>query len=134
MSELKRNITEFEEQVLKCCHHQFKAMSQAGAAEELGVSEATISRAIQSMIKRSRHCRPIRIMFPILTKQQYDIYRCVVERGMTNAETAERLDIPVATVGNTLTRIRNKGMSVPRRRPVQSYHDAGMADEIKFKM
>ncbi len=134
MPELKRNITHFEEQVLRCCHHQFKAMSQAEAAEELGVSEATISRTIQGMVDRSKHCSPIKIMFPILTRQQYAVYQCVVEQGMTNDQAAEELNIPSTSIGCTLSAIRKKGMNVPKRHRVDTYYDDSMADQIKFKM
>jgi DNA-binding NarL/FixJ family response regulator len=109
-------------------------MSQAEAAIELGVSEATICRTIQGIIERSKHCSPIRIMFPILTKRQYEIYRCVVECGMTNEQTAEILKIPATSVGSTLTAIRKKGMNVPKRRHVETYYDDSMADQINFKM
>lgn len=134
MSELKRNITEWEETVIRHVHHEFEGLTQVEAAERLNVSEAKISRTIAGIIEKAKCCRPIRILLPFLSKRQYDIYRCVVERGLTNAQAAEELNIPVATVGNTLTRIRNKGMHIPKRKPVQSYHDAGMADKIKFEL
>ncbi len=134
MPELKRNITLFEEQVLRLVHHQFEALSQAEAAVELGCSEAKVCRAIQSMIERSKHCSPIRIMFPILTKKQYEVYQCVIEQGKTNDETAEILNIPAASVSSTLTTIRKKGMQIPKRKHVKTYYDDSMADEIKFQM
>lgn len=113
-------------------HHQFGQLTQAEAAERLGVSETKISRTIQSLIERSKHCSPIRIMFPILTEQQYAVYQCVIEAGMTNSQTAVELNIPVASVGNTLTTLRKKGMSVPKRKPVSTYYD-DMADQVTNK-
>ena len=113
MPVLKRNLSEFEESVIRLIHHEFEGLTQVEAAERLGVNEASISRTVTGIIERAKHCRPIRILLPFLSKQQYAVYRCTVKQGMTNAEAAEKLNIPVATVGNTLTRLRKKGMRIP---------------------
>lgn len=131
MNELKRNITLFEEAVLRCCHHQFKAMSQVDAANELGASRAKVSRAIQSMIERSKQCKPLAAMFPILTSQQYEIYQYTVEQGITNKDTAVIMSVTTASISSTLSVLRKKGMFIPRRMPVGVYHDNSMADKVK---
>lgn len=105
--ESNRVITEFEESVLRACHHQFEALSQAEAAEKLEVSEATICRTLQEIKSK------VPTMFPILTGRQYQVYICVAGRGMSLRETAEELNLTEASIKSFLARIRSKGMAIP---------------------
>lgn len=131
---MKRNLTEWEESVIRLIHHEFEGLTQVEAAERLDVSVATVSRTVTGIVEKAKHCSPIRILLPFLTKAQYAVYQCVVERGLTNRQTAEELGVTVVNVGTTLTRIRKKGLKIPKRKPVQTYHDEGMTDEIKFSV
>jgi biotin operon repressor len=111
----ERNITSFEEQVLRCVHHEFRAMTQAEAAVELGVSEAKISRTIQDITEKAKTCSPIRVMLPILTSQQFEIYKCLVNRGMSAAEVSAELGITESAVNKAASTMRAKGANIPKR-------------------
>lgn len=119
-----RVITEFEELVLRMCHHQFDALSQAEAATKLVVSEATIYRTLQEIESK------VPTMFPILTRKQYEVYTCVATRGLSLRETAEELHISEGLVQDFLTRIRAKGMMIPP--PVKTVrYDESMDSKVK---
>jgi DNA-binding MarR family transcriptional regulator len=111
----KRNITLFEEKVLRACHHEFDCLTQTEASVKLGVSSATISRTLRELEERAKTCKPIRIMFPILTSQQFEIYKCLVNCGMSAAEVSAELDITESAVNKAATIMRAKGANIPKR-------------------
>jgi transposase len=112
----ERNMSEFEESVLRACHHEFDGLSQAEAAESLGVSPATISRTLTNLEERAKTCTPIRCMFPILTRQQFKIFDCLTNLGLSTEETAEELGLDsVNTVHSTVSKLRKKGMDISKR-------------------
>ena len=126
--EAKRNITHFEEAVLRCVHHQFQALTQAEAAEKLNVSPSMISRTLDDLRFRSRKVRPIRIMFPILTQHQYNVFKCFADEGKTIRETADVLGMSVSAVKDVLGKIKAKGQVLPR--PIQYSHYAPSMDAV----
>jgi transposase len=126
--EQKRNITHFEESVLRLVHHQFGALTQADAADLLGVSESVISRTLNDLRFRSRKVRPIRVMFPILTQHQYSVFKCFADEGMTIRETADKLEMSVSAVKDVLGKIKAKGQTLPR--PIQYSHYAPSMDAV----
>ena len=111
----ERNLSYFEELVLRCVHHEFGALSQEAAAEKLYVSPATISRALTDMEERAKTCKPIAVMLPILTKQQFVIYKCLMDHGMSTAETAEEIGTTEGAVNKAVATMRAKGMKIPKR-------------------
>ncbi len=127
--ERERNISIFEERVLRCVHHEFAGMTQGEAAKFLGVSESKISRALDAMQKRSKVFRAIGIMFPILTKHQYRVYQLVVEEGKTFKETAKITGLSISAVKNVITAIKEKGQHIPG--PLNpSRYKPGMDSEV----
>ena len=132
----RRNITLFEEQVLRAVHHEFDAMTQEEAAIALDVSPMRISRALADMEERSKTCKPIQIMFPILTKRQFEVYTCIVKLGLTVAETAEQLgfNAPGGVVA-AIVAMRAKGMNIPRQKdkPKPVSYTPSMDKDVKEK-
>ena len=125
----ERNITVFEEQVLRCVHHQFAAVSQADAAKYLKVSESKISRALTAMQDRSKTIRAISIMFPILTPHQFKIYKLCTDQGKTTSEIADIMDMTESAVRGAIAAMRKKGQRMPSPIAMGRYND-GMDSEI----
>lgn len=125
---MERNISLFEEAVLRAVHHQFDALTQAEAAVKLDVSPSMISRTLDDLRFRSRKVRPIRVMFPILTKHQFKVYTCVVDEGLTIRETADKMEMSVSAVKDVLGKIKAKGQTLPR--PIQYSHYAPSMDSV----
>lgn len=121
-----RVINEFEESVLRACHHELGGLPQAKAAVKLGVSEVTIWRTLQKIKPKAPS------MFPILSKRQFEVYVCIADRGMSLRETAEELHISGNLVQDFLTRIRAKGMIVPSPAKTVRY-DESMDSKVIHK-
>jgi predicted DNA-binding protein (UPF0251 family) len=136
MTNSLRNMTIFEEQVLRACHHDFDCLTQEEAAVKLNVSPSKISRTLNELEERAKTCKPIAVMFPILTEQQFKVYDCIVGRGLSTADTAEALGYAtVVTVNKMLTTIRDKGMKIPKRcnLPKSKSYAPSMDKEVTHK-
>jgi transposase len=131
----KRNMTLFEERVLRCVHHEFHAMTQEEAAVELNVSPATISRTLTELEERAKTCTPIQIMFPILTKLQFEVFTCIVKQGMSAIHTATSLGLTEVVVNKMMTTMRNKGVKIPKRcsMPKSKSYTPSMDKDVKNK-
>ena len=130
--ERERNITEFEEAVLRCVHHEFAGMTQAEAAVKLEVTESMISRTIKSIEEKAKTCSPIRIMLPILTRRQYEVLICLTLHGMSLEATATTLHTTVGSVRSSLYKMRRKGQHVPTPMKHEQYTEL-MDNKIEFK-
>jgi DNA-binding MarR family transcriptional regulator len=125
---MERNITLFEEAVLRAVHHEFGALTQGEAAEQLGVSESKISRTLDDLRFRSRKIRAIRVMFPILTQHQFSVFKCISNQGMSIRETADEMKMSVSAVKDVLGKIKAKGQVLPR--PIQYSHYTPAMDSV----
>ena len=132
IQERERNITEFEEAVLRCVHHEHGGMTQAEAAIKLEVTESKISRTIASIEQKAKTCSPIRVMLPILTKRQYEVLICLTLHGMSLEATAEKLLTSVGSVRSSLYKMRKKGQHVPAPMKHEAYTEL-MDNKIEFK-
>lgn len=121
-----RAINKFEESVLKKCHHEHEALSQAEAARKLGVDESTICRTLQRIKSK------VPAMFPILTRKQCQVYTCVADRGLSLQETAKELHISENLVRDFLVRIRAKGMVIPQPVKTVRYNES-MDSKVRHK-
>ncbi len=122
----KRLITEFDEKVYRCCHHNFRGMSQAEAAKKLNVSQSAVSRALD----RVKAIAPQ--LFPILTPRQNLVHIHISDYGTTHEQVAQFLGISVGAVDKTVAQLRSKGicLSTPSATiPYASYLDS----EVKRK-
>lgn len=131
MLERKRNITELEEAVLRCVHHEFLGLTQAECARHLGITPSKVSRTITSIERKAKTCSPIRIMLPILTKRQFKIFELVVKDGMSFEAIAKRLGTSIGNIRSAVYKLRKKGKHIPN--PVR--HDQyieSMDDKVKI--
>jgi DNA-binding MarR family transcriptional regulator len=131
----KRNMTLFEERVLRCVHHEFGCLTQEEAAAKLNVSPSTISRTLNELEERAKTCKPIQIMFPILTKPQFEVYKCVVGQGLSISDTAEATGLTESTVNKMMTTMRAKGETIPKRSdlPKTKSYVPSMDKQVKHK-
>jgi predicted transcriptional regulator len=129
---LPRSMSHFDESVLRLVHHEFAGMTQEEAAKELKVDQAKVSRAITDLEERAKTCKPLQIMFPILTKHQFVIYKCLMDRGLSTAETAVVLDTTESAIDDAVTAMRDKGAAIPKRTGPVEYH-SGMDKDVVRK-
>lgn len=123
----KRLITKRQEQALKLCHHDFKGLIQEEAAKVMGISKSTICE----LLARVKKVLPD--YFPILTKQEANVYHHYEKLGWTVDEIAESTKLSHETIYGTLHRAKRKGMSFTKAKGrILRYHE-GMDDEIVFK-
>jgi biotin operon repressor len=110
-------------------------MTQEEAAVELNVSPAKISRALADMEARIKTCPAIGIMFPVLTKRQFDIYNCLMKQGLTPMETATKIGTTENAVNKVVHVIRSKGMKIPKRsgQPRATSYVPSMDKDVKYK-
>ena len=101
----ERIISLFGEQVLRLVHHEFRGLTQAEAAQELGVSQAYIAQTLAELEKVAPS------MFPILTKDQFEVYSLINERGLTHKQAGEVTGRSENAVKAMVTRIKHKGFS-----------------------
>lgn len=101
---MKRLITKRQEQILRLVHHDFDGLTQAEAAQQLNVSQSTISNAL----KRIEEVIPD--FFPILSKLEAKCYHLFMTKGWPVNEIAEHLDQSVNAIYKTLQRAKDKGM------------------------
>ena len=99
-----RKITEFEEQVIRACHHDHSGMTQAEAAVELVTSQSLIARAMRSIKAKAPQ------LFPILTKRQKQIFDFITEDGLTHEQVSLIMGISRSTVEGTIETMRLKGV------------------------
>lgn len=90
-------------------HHDFGGMTTKQVAVKLGVHPKNVSRHMWAMQKIAPQ------LFPILTRQQADIYHMFVNVGLEQKVIAGVLGIGKNNVAIAIYRMRNKGMYVPRR-------------------
>lgn len=131
----ERNITEFEEEVLRCVHHQFLGMTQEEAAEHLKVSPMKISRTLTDLEERSKTCKPIACMFPILTRLQHLVHMAITKRGETVDVIAKELDSTVEAINDAVAKLKAKGIRMPKRSdaPKTMSYTPSMDRDVKSK-
>jgi len=112
---MTRTITVFEEKVLRCVHHEFSSMTQREAAEQLKCSQSQISDAINRLKRKAPQ------MFPILTRQQAFIQKCICEDGLTHREIAMLLGLNENTLKSRIARLRNKGVNFEKPKRTLQY-------------
>lgn len=132
---MRRNISHFEERVLRCVHHEFAGLTQSEAAKQLNVSPAKISRALADMEERSKTCKPIQIMFPILTRLQFKVLTAITKRGLTIEQIAKEASLSVGAIKDTVVKLKQKGVIMPKRSdaPKTISYTPSMDKDVKEK-
>lgn len=106
---MTRLITERQEQIYRMRHHDFDGLTTKQVAATLSITTHSVARHMWEMQKIAPQ------LFPILTKQQADIYHMFVNVGMEQKVIAGILGISKSCIGVLIHHIRIKGMYVPRR-------------------
>ena len=101
---MKRLITKYQEQILRLCHHDHNGLTQAQAAQWLGVSQSVISNAL----KHVEEVMPQ--FFPILSKLEAKCYHLFMTEGWSVNEITEHLNQSINAIYKTLQRAKDKGM------------------------
>ena len=125
---MKRLITKHQERILRACHHDHEGLSQAKAAEKLGISQSAISNAL----KRIEKVMPQ--LFPILTRLEAQLYHYYTTEGWSVNNIAEHANMSQSAVYKALKRARDKGMcfTEPKGRTL-SYDPATHDHQVIYK-
>jgi transposase len=118
-------ITKKQERILRLCHHDFGGLTQAEAAQRLGVSQSVISNALKYVEK------VIPDFFPILTKLEAQIYHHYMTEGWSVDEIAEHFGLTPNSIYKTLQRVKNKGMYFTKAKGRALQYDPSMDANIK---
>lgn len=141
----KRTITEFQEQAIRACHHDFDCLTLKEASDKLEVSIAKINEALDAVRKITTKLRIA--LFPILTGLEADCCELFINNYMTHAEIAKELsasggDYVVSTYGvsKAIARAKAKGLYVPSKKfrnphgpKMLHYDDTWMDEFVKMR-
>ena len=106
----QRLITHRQEQIYRMRHHNFAGLTTKQVAGMLRITTHSVARHMWEMQKVAPQ------LFPILTRQQADVYHMFVNVGLEQKVIGEILGISKSCVCVLIHRMKHKGMFVPRRR------------------
>ncbi len=123
----KRLITERQEQIFRACHHEFDGLTQAEAAEKLGISQSAVSDALKHIEKIMPQ------FFPILTRQEAERYHLFMVGGWSVEDIAERFGLTPDSIYKALKRARDKGMYFTEAKGRVLSYDESMDANVKHR-
>ena len=123
---MKRSMTEKEEKVYRCRHHDFGGLTTRQTVSFLRIREITVQRIIRKLKRDFPH------LFPILTQQQLLIRDCICEKGMTHEKIAAALGISLNTLKARIARLKKKGVYFEKPKKTLQYR-AYLDDQIRYK-
>ena len=97
-------ITEQEQQAYRLRHHEFEGLTEAEAAEEMGINKPRVRQLLQSLKRKAPQ------LFPILTRHQFLVYDFYVGKGLSQKEIAKLFNITQQSIDETLQRMKDSGM------------------------
>ena len=100
---MKRLITEKQEQALRLCHHDFENLTQAEAAEQMGITQVAIHKLLITVEK------VLPQYFPILTKLEVKCYHYYMIEGWEVSEIAKYIEKSPDAVHKALQGAKAKG-------------------------
>ena len=122
---MTRKITNEMEQLYRLVHHDFSGLSYAEAAEVMGVSVRSVYRILAEMKKIAPQ------LFPILSKDQAEIWRYWHGEGLTYRTIAGMMELTEDVVCSKITTIRRKlGVSEPYKKTTVRMPSSQM-DELR---
>lgn len=125
---MTRHITERQEQIYRMRHHDFGSMTTGQVATILGITTHSVARHMWEMQKVAPQ------LFPILTKQQADVYHMFVNVGLEQKAIAKMLGMNKNHIATLIYRLRHhKNMYVPRRRRHVLYMPRAHDHQIRQK-
>ena len=127
MNDLKRLITEKQEQVLRLCHQDFQGLGQIEAANEMGISQSALS----SLLAEVKKILPQ--FFPLLTKLEAQLYHYYMVGGWNVDEIAIHMDKSQNAVYKGLKRAKDKGMYFTEAKGRVLSYEPSMDGDIKQK-
>jgi len=124
---MTRHITHRQEQIYRMRHHNFGGMTTKQVAVKLKITTHSVARHLKKIERKFPQ------LFPILTKQQADVYHMFVHVGLEQKVIAEILGISSNHVAIQIYRLKNKGMYVPCRLHQVLYMPRAHDHQIKQK-
>lgn len=123
----KRKITEKQERALCLCHHDFEGLTQADAAEKMGISQPALSELLAAVKKVMPE------WFPILTPFEAKCYRIYIDEGFAVPFVAAQVSRSQSAVYDALKRARAKGQFFPEAKRKVLQYDPSMDSHVKEK-
>ena len=123
----KRLITEKQEEAFRLCHHDHEGLTEAEAAERMGITQQAISK----LLAKVKEVAPQ--LFPIMTKQQAKCYHHLTVDGWSPQEIADHLGVSVNAVYLTFRSYKGKGLAFPGPRGNVLQYEEWMDNIVKEK-
>jgi len=98
----ERHITKRQERAYRCRHQAFEGLTEEEAADKLGIT----ARAVRGRLTRMQEIAPQ--LFPILSKENAEIWRLWSGLGLSCAEIGERMGYTESAITQRLQRIKKK--------------------------
>lgn len=108
-----RILNKQEEQVIRLVHHEFGGLKPKEAAIRMGIPV----RKVYSYLK-SIKCKAPQL-FPILTAEQFKVYKLLTEENMGYDGVASRLGCTPERVNKVVVRLHEKGFDTSKPRVIQ---------------
>jgi hypothetical protein len=121
----QRILDKQEEQVIRYHHHEFMALSVGETAVKMEIPV----RKVYSYLKSIKRKAPQ--LFPILTAEQFKVYKLLTEENMDYGGVAARLDCTSERVNKIVVQLHNKGFNTDR--PKVRRYDNSMDNRVKEK-
>ncbi len=132
-----RDISPRSEEVIRLAHHDLGyCHTQKEVAEELGISEATVSNELAKVKEVAPQ------LFPLLTELEAECCDCYANEGMTQRDTATHLtslkylgSVTTNAVAQAIRRARGKGAICRRGRcpsKMLRFNDVWMSKRVKY--
>lgn len=120
-------LTKKQEEVIRLCHQDFGGLTEAEAAERLGIDQSSVSRRLA----RAEANAPQ--LFPIITKLQAQCHHYLMCDGWSPKEIAEYIGKPINSVYKALQACGKKGLPLSTSHGDVMRYDPGMDAEVVKK-
>lgn len=104
-AKMGNRITKQEATIYRYCHHDFEGLTVVETAATLGISESKVRRLLKSLESKAPQ------LFPILSRRDFNIYKLVIGKGLTQQEIADTFGWPQSTVQAAIQRMRDQGIA-----------------------
>lgn len=105
----KRNLTNYEETIIRSVHHEFDGMSRKTVAEGLGITRQALAYHLKQIKKKAPQ------LFPILTKEQWKVYK-MYQEGKDSITITDELGCTLRYVEAIQAQLLKKGFDCRIRR------------------
>lgn len=112
---MKQSITKKQERALRLCHHDFENLTQAEAAEQMGITQTAVHKLLIAVEK------VLPQYFPILTKLEAKCYHYYMVEGWEVSEIAEYTEKSPDAIYKALQGAKAKGKFFQGKRKILQY-------------